>query len=234
MMKRVVIIFAILLTAYNMSSQEKNFIDQNYIEVAGRAEKEFAPDEIYLEVTITEKDNKGKISIEKQEKDLFKKFVAIGIDISKHVQIKDISTSLEKYFLKKSSVLMTKTYIIMVNGTPQLVALFEQLELAGVTDVNITRAELSNIEEAGREVMAQAAQNAKKSADVVALALGRVVGKAIYIQSYSSFPRTLYVNTTFKRASQESALMLSEDMSSQPDFQKIKLEHQVTVRFSLE
>ena len=122
----------------------------------------------------------------------------------------------------------------MVNGTPQLVALFEQLELAGVTDVNITRAELSNIEEAEREVMAQAAQNAKKSADVVALALGRVVGKAIYIQSYASFQRALYVNTSFKRASQESALMLSADMNAQPDFQKIKLEHQVTVRFSLE
>jgi len=96
-----------------MSSQEKNFIDQNYIEVAGRAEREFAPDEIYLEVTITEKDNKGKVSIEKQERDLFKKLTNIGIDISKQVQIKDISTSLEKYFLKKSSILMTKTYIIL-------------------------------------------------------------------------------------------------------------------------
>jgi len=82
--------------------------------------------------------------------------------------------------------------------------------------------------------MAEAAQNAKKSADVVALALGRVVGKAIYIQSYASFPRTLYVNTEYKRQSMDSALMLSADMNSQPDFQKIKLEHQVTVRFSLE
>ncbi|PKP06834.1 MAG: SIMPL domain-containing protein [Bacteroidetes bacterium HGW-Bacteroidetes-5] len=233
-MKRVLLILAIILTAYKMSSQEKNFIDQNYIEVAGRAEREFAPDEIYLEVTITEKDNKGKVSIEKQERDLFKKLTNIGIDISKQVQIKDISTSLEKYFLKKSSILMTKTYIIMVNGTPQLIALFEQLELSGVTDVKITRAELSNIEQAGREVMAEAAQNAKKSADVVALALGRVVGKAIYIQSYASFPRTLYVNTEYKRQSMDSALMLSADMNSQPDFQKIKLEHQVTVRFSLE
>lgn len=233
-MKRAVLIFAFLLTVYNMSSQEKNFIDQNYIEVAGRAEREFAPDQIYLEVTITERDNKGKISIEKQEKELFKKLGAIDIDISKQVQIKDITTSFEKYFLRKSSVLMTKTYIIVVNGTPQLVALFEQLELAGVTDVNITRAELSNIEEAGREVMAQAALNAKKSADVVALALGRVVGKAIFIQSYESFPRALYVDTAFKRVSQESSLMLSADMSTQPDFQKIKLEHQVTVRFSLE
>jgi len=234
MMKKVILVIAVFLIAFKMSSQEKNFLDQNYIEVAGRAEREFAPDEIYLEVTITEKDNRGKTSLEKQEKDLFKRLTFIGIDISKHLQIKDITTSLEKYFLKKSSVLMTKTYIIMVNGTPQLIALFEQLEQAGVTDVNITRAELSNIEEAGREVMAEAALNAKKSADAVALALGRVVGKALFIQSYVSFPRALYVNTSYKRASQDSALMLSAEMGTQPDFQKIKLEHQVTVRFSLE
>jgi uncharacterized protein len=221
----------ILLTA---EAQEKNFIDENYIEVAGRAEKEFAPDMIFLEITINEKDSKGKSSLERQEKDLFKRFTNIGIDISKKVQIKDISTSLEKYLLKKNSILMTKSYIVIVDGTPQLIALFEQLEQAAITDVSITKAELSNYDEAGREVMAMAARNAANNARAVAEALGRKVGKAIFIQSYASFPRTLYLTTSYRRAVDESMAKEFSVPEVQPDFQKIKLEHQVTVRFSLE
>ena len=43
---------------------EKNFIDQNYIEVTGTAEMEIVPDEIYLKIVLSEKD-KGKKSLEK-------------------------------------------------------------------------------------------------------------------------------------------------------------------------
>ena len=34
---------------------EKNFIDQNYIEVTGTAEMEIVPDEIYLKIVLSEK-----------------------------------------------------------------------------------------------------------------------------------------------------------------------------------
>ncbi|MHC1780411.1 MAG: SIMPL domain-containing protein [Bacteroidales bacterium] len=233
-MKRLILLASFIFFLSAAIAQEKNFIDENYIEVAGRAEKEYAPDKIFLEITITEKDSKGKSSIEKQEKDLFKRFTAIGIDISKNVQIKDINTSLEKYLLRKNTILMTKSYIVIVNGTPQLIALFEQMEQASITDINITKAELSNFEEAGREVMAMAAVNAKKSAEAVAEALGRKVGKAIFIQSYASFPRSLYLTTSYKRALDSNVAGELSASESQPDFQKIKLEHQVTVRFSLE
>ena len=92
-MRRLILFTAFIFFLSAGVAQEKNFIDENYIEVAGRAEKEYAPDKIFLEITITERDSKGKSSIEKQEKDLFKRFTAIGIDIPKNVQIKDINTS---------------------------------------------------------------------------------------------------------------------------------------------
>lgn len=34
---------------------EKNFIDQNYIEVTGTAEMEIVPDEIYLKIVLSER-----------------------------------------------------------------------------------------------------------------------------------------------------------------------------------
>lgn len=223
---------ALMLGCATLFSQEKNFIDHNYIEVSGRAEKELSPDEIYLDITITEKDNRGKVSIERQEKSLFKRLTSIGIDISKNVQISDISSTLEKYLLKKSSVLMTKSYIVMVNGTPQLSALFEQLEEEGITNVKITRTALSNFEEVSREIMADAAVNAKKSAEAIAVSLGRSLGKALYIQSYASFPRSYKVNTGVRMMMDAAGEAAMPEIN--PDFQKIKMEHQVVVRFALD
>ena len=149
-MKKIIAV-AFMLGCASLFSQEKGFIEQNYIEVSGRAEKELSPDEIYLDITITEKDNRGKVSIERQEKSLFKRLASIGIDLTKDLQISDISSSLEKFFLKKNAILLTKSYVLKVNGTSQLTALFEQLEQEGITDVKITRTALSNFEQVKKE-----------------------------------------------------------------------------------
>ena len=123
-MKRSIYIILFSLTFYTLPAQEKNFIDENYIEVAGRAEKEFAPNKITLEITISEKETRGKGSIDAQERELFRRFKRIGIDLNRDVQIKDITTSLEKYLLKKNAILMTKSYLVVVDGTPKLISLF--------------------------------------------------------------------------------------------------------------
>lgn len=42
----------------------------SYIQVNGRAEKEVTPDEFYLQIVINERDSKGKISVESQQRDM--------------------------------------------------------------------------------------------------------------------------------------------------------------------
>ena len=51
-MKKLMIAAAALLLSAPLFAQEKNFIDQPYLEVNGRAEMEVAPDEIYVRITI--------------------------------------------------------------------------------------------------------------------------------------------------------------------------------------
>ena len=55
---------ALLVITLSLPAQEKNFIDQNYIEITASAEKEVSPNEIYISITIDEKDNKNN-SLEK-------------------------------------------------------------------------------------------------------------------------------------------------------------------------
>ena len=73
----------LLFSANIVSAQEKNFIDTPYIEVTGKAEMEVVPDEIYVGITINEKDNKGKVSVDQQEQEMFKQLKEIGIDVEK-------------------------------------------------------------------------------------------------------------------------------------------------------
>ena len=60
-------LFMALAVMFSISSfaqiGEKNFIDKNYIEVTGKAEMEFTPDKIYIQLLLNEKDAKAKNSV---------------------------------------------------------------------------------------------------------------------------------------------------------------------------
>ena len=91
-MKNILIGFLVLIsTGILAQSGDKNFIDQNYIEVIGKSEMEIIPDMIYLKVLLNEKDTKNKISVPELEAKMIDKLIGIGIDISKDLLIKDIS-----------------------------------------------------------------------------------------------------------------------------------------------
>ncbi len=60
MRKLFTLLFLITCSALIAQTGGKNFIDQNYIEVTGKAEMEILPDEVYLRILLNEKDFKGK------------------------------------------------------------------------------------------------------------------------------------------------------------------------------
>ncbi len=86
-------------------SLEKNFIDQNYIEVRGMAEMEIVPDEIYLQVIIREKDAKGKQTVEILERSMIRELDKLGIDIEKAVSIRDVSSNFKYYWFLQADIL---------------------------------------------------------------------------------------------------------------------------------
>ena len=51
----------------NIFSQEKNFIDLPYLETSAKCDTLVTPDRIFLKIVISEKDTKGKISVEELE-----------------------------------------------------------------------------------------------------------------------------------------------------------------------
>ena len=226
-MKKLMVSVAAVLLAGSLFAQEKNYIDQPYIEVTGKAEMEVVPDEIYLRIVINEKDNKGKVSVDQQEKEMFKQLKGIGIDLV----VQDMSSDLQTYFLRKNAILSTKAYQLKVNSAQQLGEAFQALQTAGISDVNIEKTDVSNIEELRQEVRTNAAKAARKNAEVLAAALGQQAKEAIFVQDYG-FNMRPYANVLMAK-SMAVADAAGEEAAPQLEFQKIKIEHSVMVRFIL-
>ena len=227
-MKKLMIAAAALLLSAHLFAQEKNFIDQPYLEVNGRAEMEVAPDEIYVRITINEQDSKGKVTVLQQEKDMVRRLKDLGIDVEKKLVVQDMSSDL----FKRKDVSTSKTYQLEVNSATQLAHVFQALQAVGISDASIERTDVSNMDELRQQVRAAAAKDAQQNAQVLASALGQKAGKALFVQDYSYSARP-YANIMMAK----SAVMdMAAEATAAPtlEFEKIKIEHSVMVRFVLE
>ena len=153
-MKKLMIAAAALLLSAPLFAQEKNFIDQPYLEVNGRAEMEVAPDEIYVRITINEQDSKGKVTVLQQEKDMVRRLKDMGIDVEKKLVVQDMSSDL----FKRKDVSTSKTYQLEVNSATQLAHVFQALQAVGISDASIERTDVSNMDELRQQVRAAAAK----------------------------------------------------------------------------
>jgi uncharacterized protein YggE len=237
-MKNILIAFSILIS-FPISAQigEKNFIDQNYIEVIGQAEKEIAPDEIYLKILINEKDVKGK-TLSETEGLMFEKLQQIGIDISKDLAIKDLVSNFHYYWIIKTDILLVKEYQLLVHDAKTAGKVFVELQKLGISNISIDRLDNSKIDDFRRQVKINAIKSAQEKARDLTLAVNQDIGRAIYIMEHEN-------NINMTRALQgKTAGVLIRGLpnsniygsrASEPDieFEKIKLEYYVTVRFEL-
>ena len=117
-MKKLILMAAVMLSVLPAAAQEQaSKFDASYIQVWGQAEKEITPDEFYLSVTINEKDSKGKISIQTQERAMLDALKKLGVDTQKQLRVVDMSS---EYF-KKGNALAWKQFQLKLN-TPEQVA----------------------------------------------------------------------------------------------------------------
>lgn len=182
-MRKIVIIIALLpLLAFS----QKNFIDQPFIEVTGKMEMEIVPDEIYINITINEKD-KRNMTVEKQEQLMIQKLKAAGVDVNIKLSIKDFSGDYSKYFLRKNEVVKYKNYELLIHKTELLPRIFKALDEINISNVSISRTDHSDIENLRREAKLKALKIAKEKASGYATAIEQTLGKALYIQeSYNA------------------------------------------------
>lgn len=226
-MKRGMVLVAALMLTTSLYAQQGNLMDQPYIEVSGQAEVEVVPDKIYVQITI-DGDSKGQETVLQQEKEMVQRFDALGIDVEKKLVVQELFNSA----LKSNKVTTSKIYRLEVNSATQLAHVFQALQAIGIAQAEIESVDISNKEELIQQIRAEAAKNARKNALVLANALGQELGKALYVQDYSTSPYE-YMNMSTRDYAMAEVREVVAEAAPVLEFQKVTLNSSVRVRFLL-
>jgi len=215
---------------------EKNFIDQNYIEVTGKAELDIVPDLIYLKIILSDKDNKNKQSLDEIEKSMISKLTDIGIDINNDLSIRDFTSNFKNYWISKPDIVLTKEYQLIVHETKTLQKVFFELQNLGISNLTIDKLDHSKIEQFRKDVKNNAIKAARDKAESLTSTINQTIGKAIYIQeldnqflSNALQGRLAGANIRIRGASSLSKSESTPDI----EFEKINLQYSILVRFEL-
>lgn len=232
-----ILLLATFFTSITAFSQEKNFIDQPYLEVQGKADTLITPNRIHIDVLISEKDTKGKKSVEELESEMLVKLKSLGIDTEKNVTMQDMMSNYKKFFLKQTDIQKAKSYSILVYDAKTTAKVFIGLEEVGLSNVFIDKLEHSDEKKLQLLMNTKAMENAKGNALSFTKPLGQKVGKALLINQNKNIA---YRGSADQLRIRGAALhevaykMKSQDYNENIEFEKISIASDVITRFALE
>ena len=230
-MRKLVFLAAALAMMLTAAAQTQEAYP-SYIQVNGRAEKEIVPAELYLSIVIDERDSKGKISVESQQREMIAALRRQGVDVEKQLKVANLSSE----FFKKNTSVATAKYQLKLGSAAEAANVWQALDKLGISDVSILRVSHSNIDALKEEVRVEAIRNAQQSARTLAQAIGQTVGKCFYIwDSNNDIMPAYYNNTMAVRSMKSMDAGSGESAGEEPlDFKTIKLQYSVQTKFVLE
>ena len=231
MKKMMLLATAFVLVALSVSAQQAETFP-SYIEVNGVAEREVAPNEIYLSITINERDSKGKISIDEQQRDMVAVLKKLGVKPAEQLKMLDLTSS----YFKRGNALAKAQYELKLSSATEVARVWRALDELGISQVTVQKVSHTDIETLKAEVRADAMRAARDNARALAEAIDQKAGKCFWIADYSS-----PVKTTFAVANMKARGVMEESVSFDAmveeeglEFQTINLQHRVQAKFVLE
>ena len=229
-MKRLILWAVAALVALPAAAQTQEAFP-SYIQVYGRAEKEVTPDEFYLQIVINERDSKGKISVESQQRDMIAALKRLNVDVDKQLKVANLSS---EFFRKKSSVATAK-YQLQLGSSAEVARVWQALDGLGISNVSILKVSHSKIDSLKEEVRIEAIRNARANAASLAGAIGQQVGRCFYIyDSNSSVVPSVYDNAVLMRSVKAAGVAEAAVEEDPLEFKTLRLEYGVQAKFVLE
>ena len=157
-------------------------ITQPYIDINATVEREVTPDELYLQITISEKDYKGKKTLEEMQEAMIGALKINRIDIPECLTLKYMGSEISYQTFSKSMKPKTQaTYMLKLNDVTTMQNVIASLEERQISDIELVSTKYTGEKELKVEMGVEAMQTAKAEAQVLAGAIGQEVGKAISI-----------------------------------------------------
>ncbi|HOY13890.1 MAG TPA: SIMPL domain-containing protein [Saprospiraceae bacterium] len=214
--------------------QTKTFIDQPYIEVFGYADSLVTPDEIYISIVLSEKDAKDKMSLEELEGKMIASLEVLKIDLDKNLTTSDVISNYKYYVFKDKEVVKSKQFILMVSDASTCSQVFISLEDLGIGNTKIIRYDHSQKEQIKNTLRGIAVANAQVKAIELTKPIQQSIGQAIHITEVKhGGGEDIVGNSPGIRIRGVSSMPQSKYLYSKVDFEKMKIEANVEVKFIL-
>ncbi|MGB5236442.1 MAG: SIMPL domain-containing protein, partial [Flavobacteriaceae bacterium] len=187
---------------------------------------------IYLSILIRESDSKNRQSVEKLENEMKDALNSLGIDTKKQLMLADLDSNFKNYFLKKTGVLKSKSFSLLVYDAVTAGKVIQALENKKIANVNFQKAEVSNLETLKLKLRRKAVQRAVAQAETMLQPLEQKLGKALYISDRST---GIIYGWQNRMSNMEMARVQSDQ--NEPiavDFQKVKVSSSVNIKFAIE
>lgn len=229
-MKRLILLAVAALVAFPTAAQMQEAYP-SYIQTNGRAEMEITPDEFYLQIVINERDSKGKISVESQQRDMVAALKRLGIDVDKQLKVANLSSE----FFKKNTSVASAKYQLQLGSSAEVGQVWQALSDLGISNVSILKVSHSEIGRYKEQVRIEAVRNARQNAETLAEAIGQRVGKCFYIyDSNSDVLPVMYDNAMLMRSAKAYGTAETAVEEEPLEFKTIRLEYNVQTKFVLE
>ena len=230
-MKKMMLVLAALMVVAASASAQQTEAFPSYIEVTGVAEKEVEPNEIYLSITINERDSKGKISVDEQQREMLAALKKLGVKPDSQLKMVDLTSS----YFKRGNALAKAQYELKLGSAVEVAKVWRALDGLGISQVTVTKVSHTDLEKFKAETRTEAIRAARDNARALAEAIDQKAGKCFWIADYSSPVRTVYAAANLKsRAMVEEASFDAVVEEEGLEFQTINLQHRVQAKFVLE
>lgn len=244
-MKKVILLSSLLMGAvlfptFSQTATVSVTPPTRKIEVAGFAEIEVAPDELYFNISLREyfndeKNQKDKVIITTLEKQLLKAIADAGLP-KESLSIVGVG-GYQNYTDKKkkpATFLESKQYELKVDRADKLDGILSKVESRGVQYANIARVDHSKKEEFKKQVKINALKAAKDKATYLLEAVDQKLGQVLEIREVEdniNYPQPMFAKANVRMyAAAESADAVQD---SDVQYQKIKINYRMQAAFEI-
>jgi uncharacterized protein len=233
-MKRLVSVIA-AACFLNAGAQTKNFIDQPFIEVTAWADSLATPNQIFIRITLSEKDSKDKTAIEQMETKMVGFLRSLGIKTETDLTASDILSNYQYYLLRKKDIIKTKQYMLKVTDAYTATKVFIGLEDLDISNVVVDHVDHTQLDEIKNICRVKAIMNAKTKAVSITRTIGQFIGNAIHIADNETqlMSGPLSGKVAGLTVTNYGARLQDKYEDLKVDFEKIKVSSSVSVKFML-
>ena len=219
-------------TPLNSLAQE---VVQPFIRINTTVQKEVTPNEIYLHITISEKDYKGKKTLEQMQEALIGALKINRIDIPECLSLNYMGSEIEyKSFSRSIKPKSEATYTLKLHDAATMQSVIAELEKRQISNIELAGTKFTNEQSIKAELGTMAMLQAKAEAQQLAGAIGQEIGKALSISSYLNSnqiqPRLYKARNAVES---EDAALMSSSVVPTISIGKITYNFTVEVRFEL-